>query len=62
MAQKLDPNELVELKELLIANSAQFDALVELLVDKGIITKDEYFEKLKQVYAEYQSSKNDLRD
>ena len=59
MAQKLDPAELLEFKELIMANSVQQDALVELLIDKGIITKDEFFEKLKQVYAEYQSKQND---
>jgi mannitol/fructose-specific phosphotransferase system IIA component (Ntr-type) len=59
MAQKLDPTELVEFKELLMANSVQLDALVQLLIEKGIITKDEFFEKLKQVYAEYQSRKDD---
>jgi hypothetical protein len=59
MAQKLDPAELLEFKELILANSVQQDALVQLLIDKGIITKDEFFEKLKQVYAEYQSKQND---
>jgi hypothetical protein len=49
MAQKLDPAELVEFKELLMANSVQQDALVQLFIDKGIITKDEFFDKLKQV-------------
>jgi hypothetical protein len=58
MAQKLDPTELVEFKELLMANSVQLDALVQLLIEKGIITKDEFLEKLKQVYAEYQSRKD----
>jgi hypothetical protein len=37
MAQKLDPTELVEFKELLMANSVQLDALVQLLIEKGII-------------------------
>ena len=41
MAQKLDPAELVEFKELLMANSVQQDALVQLLIDKGIITSHE---------------------
>jgi hypothetical protein len=59
MAQNLTPDELVEFKELLIANSIQTEALVQLLIDKGIIKQDEFFEKLKQVYAEYQSRKDD---
>ena len=54
MAEKLDPNELVSFKELLMANSMQVDALAMLLINKGLITHDEYFTKLKQVQAEYQ--------
>ena len=54
MAEKLDPKELVEFKELLIANSIQVDALAQLLIEKGIITQKEYMEKLKQVQIEYQ--------
>jgi hypothetical protein len=55
MAQKLDPTDLVSFKELLMANSIMADALVQLLIDKGLITQTEFFEKLKQVQAEYQS-------
>jgi len=35
MAQKLSPKELVIFKELLMANSIQTDALVQLLIDRG---------------------------
>ena len=55
MAKKLDPTDLVSFKELLMANSIMADALVQLLIEKGIITQTEFFEKLKQVQAEYQS-------
>ena len=58
MAQKLDNSELVSFKELLIANSIQVDALAQLLIEKGIITQDEFFTKLKLVQAEYQSKQN----
>ncbi len=54
MAEKLDPNELVDFKELLIANSIQVDALTQLLIEKGLFTKEEFFAKLKQVQMEYQ--------
>jgi len=54
MAEKLDPSELVSFKELLMANSLQVDAMAMLLIEKGLITEDEYFTKLKQVQAEYQ--------
>jgi hypothetical protein len=43
MAEKLDPSELVEFKELLMANSIQVDTLTHLLIEKGIITRDEFF-------------------
>jgi hypothetical protein len=54
MAKKLDDNELVTFEEMLMANSAQVDAAVQLMIEKGYFTKDEFFDKLKQVYAEYQ--------
>ena len=55
MAKKLDPVDLVSFKELLMANSIMADALVQLLIDKGLITQSEFFEKLKQVQEEYQA-------
>ncbi len=54
MAQKLDDSEIVSFEEMLLANSAQVDAAVQLLIEKGFFKKEEFFEKLKQVYAEYQ--------
>ena len=54
MAEKLDPNELVSFKELLMANSIQIDAMAMLLIDKGIFTKDEFFITLKTVQKDYQ--------
>ena len=53
MAQKLDDNEMVTFEEMLVANSAQVDAAVQLLIEKGFFSKEEFFDKLKQVYAEY---------
>ncbi len=58
MAQKLDDSDLVTFKELLMANSIQTDALAQLMIEKGFITQDEFFTKLKQVQAEYQSKQN----
>ncbi len=55
MAQKLDDSEIVSFKELLMANSIQVDALAQLMIRKGFITKEEFFEMLKEVQAEYQS-------
>jgi len=57
MAEELDSKELVTSKELLMANSIQVDALTQLLIEKGIITEQEFFSKLKQVQAEYQDKR-----
>ena len=54
MAQKLDENEMVSFKELLMANSIQVDALAQLLIGEGIITQEKFFDKLKQVQVQYQ--------
>jgi mannitol/fructose-specific phosphotransferase system IIA component (Ntr-type) len=59
MAQKLNNNEIVSFKELLMANSMQVDALAQLMIRKGFITKEEFFDMLKEVQAEYQSRSND---
>ena len=45
MAKKLDPSELVSFKELLMANSIQIDALCQLLIEKGLITQQEFFDE-----------------
>ena len=53
MAERLDPKDLVSFKELLMANSIQVDALAQLLIEKGIITEEEFYAKLKAVQADY---------
>ena len=57
MAKKLNDNELVSFKEMLIANSIQVDALAQLLIEKGIFSEQEFFTKLKMVQMEYESKK-----
>ena len=44
-------------KELLFANSIQVDALAQLLIEKGLITEEEFYIKLKQVQREYERKK-----
>ena len=56
MAEQLDPSELVGFKELLMANSMQVDAMAQLMNEKGFITQEEFFIKLKQVQMGYQRS------
>ena len=55
MAQRLENAELVSLKELMIANSIQNDAIAQLLIEEGIISQEKFFAKLKEVQAQYQS-------
>jgi hypothetical protein len=57
VARQLDDKELVSFKELLIANSIQVDALAQLLIQKGVITEQEFLAKLKNAQVEYQSRK-----
>ena len=54
MAEKLDSQELVSFKELLMANSIQVDALTQLLIQEGLITEHKFIAKLKQVQSDYQ--------
>jgi hypothetical protein len=51
MAEKLDPNEVVDLQELLMSGIIQSEALINLLDRKGIITKREILEEMKRVQA-----------
>jgi len=58
MAKELDKRELVDFKELLMANSIQVDTICQLLIEKEIITSEEFFAKLKQVQVEYKNRKS----
>ena len=55
MAQEIDPSELVTFKEFMLANAIQLDAITQLLIDKGIITQEEFVTKLKLVQTDYTS-------
>jgi ATP-dependent Zn protease len=59
MAETLDPSDLISFKELLMANSIQVDAIAQLLIEKGVFTKEEFFDMLKQVQSQYQSNTDD---
>ena len=51
MAEKLDPKEIVDFKELLMSDIIQSEALINLLDKKGIISKQELLEEMKKVQA-----------
>ena len=54
MAEKIYPQDLVSLKELLIANSIQNDASAQILIEEGLISEQKFLAKLKQVQSDYQ--------
>jgi hypothetical protein len=49
MAEKLDPKELVSFKELLMSEIIQSEAIINLLDKKGIISKEELLDEMKNV-------------
>lgn len=57
MGKTITAKELVEFKELLMANSIQVDAIARLLIEKGFFTEAEFFTTLKAVQADYQNKK-----
>jgi len=49
MAEQFDPSEIVDLRELLMSEVIQSEALINLLEKKGIITKSELIEEIKRL-------------
>ena len=47
MAKKLDQKEINSTEELIMENIYQLDAVTQLLIEKGIISEQEFFTKLK---------------
>lgn len=47
----------VDFKELLMSQVFQLDAVTQLLIKKGIITKEEFFIELKHLRHDYESKK-----
>jgi hypothetical protein len=59
MAQKLDPQEIVEWQELAYSNTMEQEALVRVLIKKGIITDKEFLDELKLVVKEMDAKKGE---
>jgi hypothetical protein len=51
MAKKFDPDEMVDLKELVLSEVIQMEALINILESKGILTREEVLEEMKQIAA-----------
>jgi hypothetical protein len=54
MAEKHDPKELDRIQEVLMANSIMIETLTQLLMEKEIVSNEEFFTKLKKVKNDYQ--------
>ena len=50
----VDTAKLVSIEELVVSSLAQTDALAKLLIEKGLITQDEFMKKLSSERATYQ--------
>ena len=50
----------ISLQELLISSLAQTDALAKLLIEKGVITQEEFLHKIAEERATYQALLNPL--
>ena len=48
------------IEDLVVSNAIQFDTMYRLLIDKGIFTKTEFDEKLKEVQTYYQGYDSDV--
>ena len=52
MAKPLDPKEIVTVQELEISNMLEIEVFRELLFEKGIITKEQFLTKFKELDRE----------
>ena len=51
MAKPLDRKEVVSIEELVISNMYEIEALIEVLVRKGIVSKEELLEEINKMKA-----------
>jgi hypothetical protein len=57
MTKQSHQSKATSAKELLFANDIRNKALVQILVEKGVITEQEYRDKLEKVMSEYRDIK-----
>ncbi len=56
VTQNGDSSEIATIQDLLMANSMQLDAIAQLLIEKGIFSKEDLFDMLKRIQKEYQKT------
>lgn len=52
---KDDNKEVVTADELIMAQMIRLDAIAQLLIEKGVVSEEEFYSKLKNVQAQYQN-------
>ncbi|MBU1298325.1 MAG: hypothetical protein KKB77_04165 [Bacteroidetes bacterium] len=52
---KDDNKQVVTTDELVMAQMIRLDAIAQLLIEKGIVSEEEFYSKLKNVQAQYQN-------
>ena len=57
----VDKQGVVTMQELIVSSLAQSDALAKLLIEKGLITQDEFMQKLSPERAGYQEMLRKMR-
>jgi hypothetical protein len=57
----LDTGKTVSLQELMVSTLAMVDAVTKLLIEKGVISEDEFREKLMEERATYQKILNPIK-
>ncbi len=62
MTRKTSERAAVSYDELFMSQVIQLDAVSQLLIEKGVITEQEFYTKLKQVQAEYQARRAKRED
>jgi hypothetical protein len=59
MAEKLDQKEIVTIQELAYSNMIEQEALLRVLIKKGIILKEEFLNELKLVAKEMEEKRGE---
>jgi hypothetical protein len=57
----LDKEKTVTLEELMVSTLAMVDAVTKLLIEKGVISEEEFREKLMEERATYQKILNPIK-
>ena len=52
MGKEAESEDIIDLEELAISTSLELEALIEILVEKKAITKDEVLKKMKSIVKE----------